>query len=283
LTPTAAPRTADGEQGSWRCSQRTDGRSPHAGGAGPIGCGWGGVQIGPPAVAGNFVGPGDGELLPLPGAKPDGKLPGKLPVGCLVLATPWCNRQVDPLLSWSGGNVYLSQLRRRDNSSPFSLGGRRLTVGLALLFLVMTAQAVVGPTPVQARCAGVNRPVTSTLGVTLAFVTETPATGTCNNNNTYTGSVKRLNRADVGMAGVWIQNGGRWSLVQYTNSTTGATYSFSDNNSNSFMTLCWYEAAAGAGTAHCGWGATYGPVGTTPGSRPDIYNQSGYHGVVYGF
>jgi hypothetical protein len=179
--------------------------------------------------------------------------------------------------------VYLTHLRRRNNHRRFSPGGRRITVGLTLLFLVMAAQAAVGPTAAQARCAGVNRPVTSTLGVTLAFVTETPAAGTCNNNNAYTGSVKRLNRADVGMAGVWIQNGGRWSLVQYTNSTTGATYSFADNNSNSFMTLCWYEAAAGAGRAHCGWGATYGPVGTSPGTRPDIYNQAAYHGVVSGF
>lgn len=172
--------------------------------------------------------------------------------------------------------MYPTQFRWHDHY-------RRALMGLALLLLVTAAQVVFTPSAAQARCAGVNKAFTSTLGASVAFVTETPDNGTCNNNNFYGGSVKRLNRADVGMVGVWIQNNGEWTQVEYTNSTTGVPFSFTDNNSRSLMTLCWYEAAAGAGVAHCGWGATYGPVGTTPRSHPDIYNQAGYHGVVAGF
>lgn len=166
-----------------------------------------------------------------------------------------------------------------------SLRIRRMIVsGLALLSLLITAQ-VIAPKEAQARCVGVNQPVTSTLGASAAFVTERPAAGTCNNNNTYAGTIQALNRPDVIFISVYIQNNGVWRQVQYTNiKTRPVEFAFSDTNSNSWMTLCWYEESSNPrGIAHCGWGSEQGPTGTSPASRPDIYNQARYHGVVSGF
>lgn len=169
-------------------------------------------------------------------------------------------------------------------SSPISLCARRiLLIGLALLALILSAQ-VMNPTKAEARCIGVNKPVTSTLGASAAFVTEKPNAGTCNNNNYYAGTIQALNRADVLFIAVYIQNGGTWTRKQYTNvKTRPVEYSFSDNNSNSFMTLCWFSDDSGPlGTPHCGWGSQV-VNGYTPESRPDLFNQAQYHGVVSGF
>jgi hypothetical protein len=161
---------------------------------------------------------------------------------------------------------------------------RRTALGVALACMILTAQVVVGATAAHARCDGVGREVTSTLGASTAFVVERPTVGTCNGNNLYQGTVRAALGPDrIGMVSVFIQNGGKWTQVQFTNSRTGSPVKFTDNNSHTFMTLCWYEPAPSIGTAHCGWGSTYGPVGTTPTTRPDIYNQSGYHGVNFGF
>ena len=68
---------------------------------------------------------------------------------------------------------------------------RRMALGLVLTSITLTAQVVVGATAAEARCAGVNRELTSTLGASYVLVIEEPVDGTCNNNNTYAGRVKR--------------------------------------------------------------------------------------------
>jgi hypothetical protein len=159
---------------------------------------------------------------------------------------------------------------------------RRLALGLVLTSLTLTAQVVVGATAAEARCAGVGRAFTSTLGAGYVIVTERPVYGDCDGNNKYTGRVRRESTI-AQYVEVWIQNGGIWSPEARTNSTEFVPYSFTDNNSNTFMTLCWYDYSGQAGVPHCGWGTNYGPVGTTPRTRPDIYNGASLHGVNFGF
>ena len=161
---------------------------------------------------------------------------------------------------------------------------RHLALGLVLTSLALTAQVVVGATAAEARCAGVGQAFTSTLGAGYVIVSERPVDGDCDGNNKYTGRVRRESTITAQYVEVWIQNGGIWSRMIRTNSTQFVTYpSYTDNNSYSFMTLCWYDYSGQAGVPHCGWGTNYGPVGTTPRSDPDIYNGASLHGVNYGF
>lgn len=155
---------------------------------------------------------------------------------------------------------------------------RTLLSGLALSALVASAQ-VISPTEAQARCVG-SSGTTSTLGV-LRLVLEQPTNGTCNRDNIYSATVRR-GRSDVARVEVWIQNGGNWGdrPVGVATGAQVAPYSYRDNNSNSFMTLCWYYSD---GVAHCGWGPNVAPGGETPRNNPVLFNQSAYHGVNSGF
>lgn len=153
---------------------------------------------------------------------------------------------------------------------------RTLVSGLALSALVASAQ-VISPTEASARCVN-GTPVTSTLGV-LRLVIEQPSNGTCNRDNVYNATVRR-GRSDVARVEVWIQNGGIWSRPGVAIGSQVAPYSYRDNNSNSFMTLCWYYSD---GVAHCGWGENVAPERQTPRNNPTLFNQNAYHGVNSGF
>lgn len=153
---------------------------------------------------------------------------------------------------------------------------RAVLSGLALTALIAASQ-VVSPIEAHARCSN-GTPTTSTLGV-LRLVVEQPTNGTCNRDNVYSATVRR-NRSDVARVEVWIQNGGSWSRPGVATGGQTAPYSYRDNNSNSFMTLCWYYSD---NVAHCGWGENVAPGGETPRNNPVLFNQAAYHGVNSGF
>jgi hypothetical protein len=148
---------------------------------------------------------------------------------------------------------------------------RRCRVAFAAIIIVAPAiflvQSAILPGVAEARCAGVHNPITSTLepgGVT--YVSETPDTGTCNNNNTYQAFFR--SHFAGWRATVWIQNNNVWSGWGGNYNTSWYYYSYGDNNSHSLIHLCldngsqWY----------CGWGRSYAPFFT-----------HAYNGVNHGF
>jgi hypothetical protein len=153
---------------------------------------------------------------------------------------------------------------------------RTLLSGLALSAMIASAQ-VVSPPEASARCVN-GTPVPSTLGV-LRLVIEQPSNGTCNRDNVYNATVRR-GRSDVARVEVWIQNGGIWSREGVATGSQVAPYDYRDNNSNSYMTLCWYYSD---GVAHCGWGENVAPERQTPRNNSTLFNQTAYHGVNSGF
>ena len=154
---------------------------------------------------------------------------------------------------------------------------RRISASaISLSALVVTAQLINAP-EAAARCVS-GTPVPSTLGVA-RLVVEQPTNGSCNRDNTYSATVRR-NRSDVARVEAWIQNGGIWSRPGVATGSQVAPYAYRDNNSNSFMTLCWYYSD---GVAHCGWGSHVAPAGQSPRNDPDLFNQTAYHGVNSGF
>jgi hypothetical protein len=150
--------------------------------------------------------------------------------------------------------------------------GRAAAVVGLLAPLVFLAQAVTLPSAAQARCAGVGVAVTSTLmfGSTLE-VSETPASGTCNNNGTYQGSFRSHNPTGA-RASVWIQNGGVWTGYLGNYDLNTYTYSFFDANSHSLMNICLDNGT----TTWCGWGSN-----VAVGGVPNYVHT--YTGVVSGF
>jgi len=131
---------------------------------------------------------------------------------------------------------------------------RKLRAGIVVLGLLASVLVMqVGfPGVAQARCAGVDHPIVSTL---LTYVEEKPATGSCNNNNTYTGLFRAM-QSYPSIPVVLIQNNGQWTPYLGHSDGSWDTYSYTDNNSHSEMVLCvvsddfysvWY----------CGWGGNY--------------------------
>ena len=82
---------------------------------------------------------------------------------------------------------------------------------------------------------------------------------------------------------MWIQNNGRWDIVEnfHGNRYQWAEFAFSDTNSSSWMVLCWVTRGGGA-TVHCGRGTNVEPK--SPESSPEFFNvHPGYHGVTSAF
>ena len=165
---------------------------------------------------------------------------------------------------------------------------RRIGAGLAIVALTAATQIALGAGVAEARCVS-GRPTTSTLGSIAAnpVVQETPATGTCNGNNNYTGSIRRAaaSMQPVGKLQVYVQNGGQWRIVQDTNVLTGISFSFGDNNSNAWMVLCWIDPEP-RGTPHCGWGTnvtTQSPKVAPSDPPAPIFDDPAWHGVTTGF
>jgi hypothetical protein len=157
----------------------------------------------------------------------------------------------------------------------------RAIIGTVVLLtsVVFVVQATTGAGVASARCAGVNNPTTSTLAPNgIIYVSETPATGTCNNNNIYAATFR--SHFDGWRASVWIQNGGIWTPYFGGYNTVSVNYRYTDDNSHSYMSLCLDNFAQNGATGtyvYCGWGGTYD-------FRTDAYFDVTYaYGVNYGF
>src|SRR3712207_1628207 len=123
------------------------------------------------------------------------------------------------------------------------------SVGLGVLFapLVVAGDMALGGSAAEARCAGVNREVRSTL---LDLVYEEPLPGSCNNNGYYQGRFV-LTRGQ-GTPYVYIQNNGAWRSYTGSSNNTWDDYAYADSNSNSWITLCYLVSLTG--DRYCGWG-----------------------------
>lgn len=164
---------------------------------------------------------------------------------------------------------------------------KRVTVGLLFTAIVVVAQVLIGATAAEARCGSVGHGTTSGLGSGSVIVEERPETGDCNGDRVYHGLFHRTSTAVAAAVEVWTQDGGIWSPRQLTIlvAPNWAKFSYSDTNSNSLMTLCWFEYGTPGtfGPEHCGWGAHTAPVDKTPGNDPSFFNNALYHGVNAGF
>ena len=147
---------------------------------------------------------------------------------------------------------------------------RRLkSLGAKISVLVLFASFVtlLSAAPAEARCAGSGNPATSNLVINgAAWATETPVSGTCNNNGTYQGTF-RSNVAGW-RASVYIQNNGNWVVWYGGYNTTVYSYEYSDGNSNSLIHLCIDNGS----TWYCGWG-----------NQVTAYYSHTYYGVNTGF
>jgi len=156
-----------------------------------------------------------------------------------------------------------------------SFGKKFLTTAsiTAIASVAFAVVSVAAPGIASARCAGQGNEVRSTLVVDgQEYVAESPDTGSCNGNNTY--SAHFAAKVSGLRASVWIQNNGVWTPHYGSGyNMSGNNYSYTDNNSNSLMTLCVDDGI----DAICGWGtdwvfgAGYFPVDVAP------------YGVNYGF
>jgi hypothetical protein len=132
---------------------------------------------------------------------------------------------------------------------------------LAISLLAATLYAVdslASPSPAQARCMGVNNPVYSWFAYSGAVrVSETPAAGTCNGNNTYTGVLKDERQDGYCVSVKFRETGTTWIRVGYV-CGAGSTDTFEWNdlyldNSRAYQQLCVHRASDGVEVA-CGWG-----------------------------
>jgi hypothetical protein len=159
------------------------------------------------------------------------------------------------------------------------LTARFLAIGLfaATLF---TVDSLAAPSPAEARCDGVNNPVTSWLsygGVVVA--SETPGHSTCNGNNTYSGVIKDR-RQDGYCVMVEFREAGRdWSQglpfggrVCGSGNTSNFQYDDVNDNSYVYQHFCIYRSSNFEIVA-CGWGDRYAPPSPTGGP----------YGVNHGF
>jgi hypothetical protein len=149
------------------------------------------------------------------------------------------------------------------------LAARFLAISL-LAATLFTVDSLTSPSPAEARCTGVNNPVTSTFRYDRAAVqvSETPAAGTCNGNNAYTGVLKDTEQDGYCVGVKFRETDTYWARVGYV-CGAGKTdrfewYDLQYNNSRAYETLCVYRASDGVEVA-CGWGSDTGGYGTNWG------------------
>ncbi|GAA3238810.1 hypothetical protein ACFO1B_10065 [Dactylosporangium siamense] len=128
---------------------------------------------------------------------------------------------------------------------------RAVTVTLGLL--AAAAISLATPGAAHAVCSA-GTELTNTLVVNgTVYVTENPVNGTCNGNDYYQ---TNYTSAFAGWrASVHVQNNGVWE-GHYGGYDTNTYYlDYTDNNSNSLITLCLNNAAETAW--YCGFGSSY--------------------------
>jgi hypothetical protein len=147
------------------------------------------------------------------------------------------------------------------------LAARFLAIGLlaATLFAV---DSLTSPSPAEARCNGVNNPVTSNFYYGSLRASETPGAGTCNGNNVYSGVVKDESQ-DGYCVSVWFKETGiNWTRAGKV-CTAGNTSEFhwTDRNGNSYVyeRFCMEPASDPSLPMICGWGSDKDGYGVNHG------------------
>jgi len=138
------------------------------------------------------------------------------------------------------------------------LAARFLAIGL-LAATLFTVDSLASPSPAEARCMGVNNPVYSWFAYDRAAVqaSETPAAGTCNGNNTYTGVLKDEEQDGYCVSVQFRETDTFWVPVGYVcgkgNTDRFEWNDLQYNNSRAYEQLCVHRASDGVQVA-CGWG-----------------------------
>ena len=138
------------------------------------------------------------------------------------------------------------------------LAARLLAIGL-LAATLYTADSLALPSPAEARCTGVNNPVYSWFAQVPGSVSasETPAAGTCNGNNIYTGVLKdektdgwcaRVRFRETGLP--WITYG---EVCGNGNTDRFEYHDQHLNNSRAYQQFCLYRET-NPDQFFCGWG-----------------------------
>jgi hypothetical protein len=127
-----------------------------------------------------------------------------------------------------------------------------LVVVTALVSATFLVQSAAGTGVAWARCAGAGHEVVSNLVLNgELLINERPNSGTCNGNNLYGATFRNETGDPSWRATVWIQNNGVWTPHSGGFDTAAHSYSYSDNNSSSLMSLCLDDGVV----ALSGWGA----------------------------
>jgi hypothetical protein len=143
------------------------------------------------------------------------------------------------------------------------LAARLLAVGL-LAATLFVADSLALPSPAEARCAGVNRPVRSTFTVDVLRAYDSPLSGTCNGNQVY-GAILYDARGDGFCVEVQFKETGiAWTRPAYGLACGGSSYfEWRDRNGNSYSYQRFCIWSRVTGSVYCGWGdrfsAGYGP------------------------
>ena len=159
------------------------------------------------------------------------------------------------------------------------LTARFLAIGLVAATL-FTVDSLAAPAPAEARCVGQGNPVYSWFRWNNAAVqaSDTPAAGTCDGSNIYTGQLKD-EAQDGYCVSVWFREAGlNWTLPDsgpniLCGAGNKATFSWRDRNGNSYVyqQFCLHRAS-NLENVRCGWGdadagpsPTGGPYGVNSG------------------
>ncbi len=147
------------------------------------------------------------------------------------------------------------------------LAARFLAISL-LAATLFTVDSLASPSPAEARCNGVDNPVWSNWVYGYLRASETPAAGTCNGNQLYTGVLKD-ERADGYCVSVWFMEAGYpWARASSILCGAGSTDTFEwrdkNDNSRAYEQFCIHRASDWHIVA-CGWGNERDAYGTNYG------------------
>jgi hypothetical protein len=138
------------------------------------------------------------------------------------------------------------------------LAARFLAIGL-LAATLFTVDSLASPSPAEARCKGEGNPVYSWFNFNqVVRVSETPAAGTCNGNDIYTGVLKD-EAQDGYCVSVWFEIPGQGWFLPLGGNVCGAgntsTFQWNDTNDNhqSYERFC-IDKASNHEIVQCGWG-----------------------------
>jgi hypothetical protein len=154
--------------------------------------------------------------------------------------------------------------RRRRLAASF------LTIGL-LAATLYAIDSLALPSTAEARCMGVNNPVTSWFAWNGSKrVSETPGAGTCNGNNIYSGVVKDELADGYCVEVQFKETGIDWTIpdggaVCGSGNTSSFQWNDLNNNSYVYQRFCIWPISNPAVTTACGWGNDTGGYAANSG------------------